>query len=668
MERDSKDEVLFAAVKSQSSRVYALTFSLVAVVGWGLYAYLTQLSNGLGVTGMRSVVSWGFYVITFVFFIGISHVGALMSAILRLTNSDWRRPVTRLAEVVTFASLLVAAALPLIDLGRPDRILYIALLARLQSPLVWDFMAIGTDLTASVIFLYLPMIPDIAACRDRLENVSWIKKRAYKILSLGWHGTEAEFARLERLIKIMTILIIPIAISVHTVVSWDFAMTLRTGWNSTIFGPYFVGGALFSGVATVIVVMAVLTKFYHLESYITKKHFDYMAKLLLALNIILIYLTINEFMVPGYKSLQQSDMEGQWMASLLWGQFAYMFWFQLIIGLIMPAALIAVPKTRTIMGYLLAGLLADVGMWVERFNIVAASLAVPQLNYSPGIYVPSWVELSILAAAFAGFTLIYLVFTRIFPIVSVWENKDATGPTTPPRTVTMPKAVSPLVTRTSGTAQVSGLPSETTTGDGPKSTSRREFLKFGLLGAGGFGVGLLAGPAVAKSLGISTSPTKANGATHTMVRIPLSNLGNSTSLSAAETNAGFSLSVPTSLPSGTSLSDVRVPSGGKLVTLLYGNPSIESLSIYQGEVAILISQSPDTIVDAIPSYLPQGYVRLNVGSSPGFARSPFESQKMPGMKEPGQLQWWKDGVRYSIFSNLTVDQMTSIAQSMKGAN
>lgn len=655
-------------MKSRGSRFYALAFSLLAVIGWGVFAYVTQITTGLGVTGMRSVVSWGFYIITFVFFIGISHVGALMSAILRLTNSDWRRPITRMAEVVTFSSLLVAATLPLIDLGRPDRILYIATLARLQSPLVWDFMAIGTYLIASVLFLYLPMIPDIAACRDRLTSVSRVRRRIYRLLSFGWHGSEVETARLERLIKIMTVMIIPIAISVHTVVSWDFAMTLRTGWNSTIFGPYFVGGALFSGVATVIVVMVILTKFYHLESYITKKHFDYMAKLLLALNIILIYLTINEFIVPGYKSFQQSDLEGQWLASLFWGQYATLFWFQLVAGLVIPAVLIAVPRTRTIMGYLIAALLADAGMWVERFNIVASSLAVPQLNYSPGLYVPSWVELSILAAAFSGFTLIYLVFTRIFPIVSVWENRESTGPSA--LTVVVPSVSSPVTmsVNTTGDGEGSHIQLGTPAAGPAGSSSRRQFLKMSLLTAGGLGMGMLLGPSLAKSVGFSSKAPASSTGSGSKSQIPLSNLGNSTSLQNAETTAGFPMALPSSLPLGTLLSDVRVPDGGKLVTLLYGNPALERVSIYQAEVAIAISQSPDKIINAAPAYLPQSYVSVNVGDAPGFARAPFECPGMPGMVEPGQLQWWKNGIRYSIFSNLSVEQMTSIAESMRLVN
>ena len=324
------------------------------------------------------------YITNFVFFIGISHVGALMSAILRLTGADWRKPITRAAEVVTFASLLAAITWPIAHLGRPDRWINLFLYPKLQSPLVWDLLCIGTYMIGSTIFLYLPLIPDIAKCRDRLTNVSRFRRRIYSILSLGWTGSEYEMKHLEKAIGIMTILIIPIAISVHTIVSWDFAMQLRTGWDSTIFGPYFVAGALLSGVATVLLVMAALTKFYHLDEFITRKQFDYIATLLLALDIVVIYFTINEYMVPGYKILGQNTLEGQWLSSLLWGIYWPRFWFQIIAGLILPAIILAVPKTRTITGYLVAALLVDIGMWVERLNIIVPSLALPQLPYRVG--------------------------------------------------------------------------------------------------------------------------------------------------------------------------------------------------------------------------------------------------------------------------------------------
>ena len=246
---------------------------LILIAGWGFFCYIYQLRNGLGVTAMRNYVSWGLYISTFVFFIGISHSGTLVSAILRITKQEWRRPITRSAELLTFVSLCFGGIMPIIDLGRPDRVFNLVFFGRVQSPLMWDVICILTYFTGSTVFLFLPMIPDMALCRDRLMNPKTtfekFKKWLYTKMSLGWTGAPEQWHLLERTMNIMTIIIIPIAVSVHTVVSYIFAMTLRGGWDSTVFGPYFVAGALYSGSAGVILGMAAFRKLYHLEKYIT---------------------------------------------------------------------------------------------------------------------------------------------------------------------------------------------------------------------------------------------------------------------------------------------------------------------------------------------------------------------------------------------------------------
>jgi len=634
----SKSDILFGPVKNHSSSSYALGSSLLAVALWGVYAYYVQVTTGLGVTGMRSVVSWAFYIINFVFFIGISHVGALMSAILRLTNAEWRKPITRIAEIVTFASLMMAVMMPLTDLGRPDRLLNTIVFARLQSPLTWDFMAIGTYMIGSTIFLYLPMIPDIASCRDKLEDASKFRRWLYRKLSLGWNGSSDQWSHLEKAIKMMSIIIIPIAISVHTVVSWDFAMLFRTGWNSTIFGPYFVSGALLSGVATVILVMAFLTKFYHLDAYITKRHFDNLGKLLIALDIIVIYFTINENLVPGYKFFDSSSPEGQWMASLLWGQYATFFWVQLVGGLVIPAFLIGLPRTRTLTGYLVASLLVDVGMWIERFNIIVPTLALPQLSYSSGSYVPTWVELSIVAGTFAGFTLIYLIFSHLFPVISIWETHEPSE-----------------ASATAFSAKSTGLTLQTK----PKSSiavSKRNFLKYGSLGIAGFALGFAPIQLPIKSL-------NSNGNRSSIPVVPLSNLGLSVSLAEARKAVGFSISKPIEFPLGSKLKDVRVSGDDHIASLIYENPLTKPLSLYNEDVAFVIIQAQDSFNVTSPAYLPSEFTRVNVAGNIGFAREP--SQVSGGVTEPGQLQWWRNGVRYAIFANSTINEMTKIAESME---
>ncbi len=405
-----------------SGRLYYGTVALLmGVVGLGLYAYSTQLMDGLVVTGMRKV-SWGVYITNFVFFIGISHAGTLISAILRVTNTDWRRPVTRIAESITVFALIFGALSVIIDLGRPDRVLHLLIYADLSSPLIWDFISITTYLAGSTIYLYLPLIPDIAELRDTLSNSSRFKRWLYTTLSLGWRGTKTQRARLEKGIKIMAVIIIPIAVSVHTVVSWVFGMTLRAGWHSTIFGPYFVVGAIYSGVASLIIAMAIFRRAYKLESYLTMKHFRYLGFMLLTLNIAYIYFTVSDFLTGFYGG--QVD-EVIYLNSLFTGGYAAEFWTFVVLGLILPAFFVAIPRTRTVLGLTIASILVNIAMWYKRFIIVVPALARPTM---PGgewaTYTPTWVELSITAASVAGFALLFLLFSKLFPIISMWEIRE----------------------------------------------------------------------------------------------------------------------------------------------------------------------------------------------------------------------------------------------------
>ncbi|MEE8442157.1 MAG: NrfD/PsrC family molybdoenzyme membrane anchor subunit [Dehalococcoidia bacterium] len=404
-------------------RLYILWVALlVAIVAWGIYAYSTQFSSGLVVTGMRDKIFWGLYISNFVFFIGISHAGTLISAILRLTHAPWRMPITRMAEFITVVALMFGALFPIIDLGRPDRILNLFIFGRWQSPILWDMLAITTYLTGSLIYLYLPLIPDLALCRDSIaQRVSPLKRWFYTTLSLGWVGTPRQHRKLGTALGMMMIIIIPVAVSVHTVVSWIFAMTMRAGWNSTVFGIYFVAGAIFSGIATIIIVMAVLRKLYHLEEFITEKHFRYLGYLMGAFVIIMVYFNLSEHLTTGYKV---AEGEGFLLTQLMTGPYSSLFWLYIVGGLLIPAFLVFLPWTRTILGIVVASVLVDVTMWIERFLIVVPTLRVPLVPGEPASYAPTWVEWSITAAAFAGFMLVITLFSRLFPIISVWEVKE----------------------------------------------------------------------------------------------------------------------------------------------------------------------------------------------------------------------------------------------------
>ncbi len=248
--RERLEERTLEPVRTTTTGYKILISVLFVVAGWGVYAWLYQLDNGLHVTGMRDRISWGLYISTFVFFIGISHAGTLISAILRVSNAGWRAPITRIAEFITVVALVGGASFIIVDMGRPERLLNVFLFGRWQSPIMWDVLAITTYIMASVIYLYLPMIPDLALFRDRLANApgrlgAW-RHRLYTTLAVGWRATPGQHRSLAKAIGTMMVLIIPIAVSVHTVVSWIFGMTLRSGWNSTVFGIFFVAGAIFS--------------------------------------------------------------------------------------------------------------------------------------------------------------------------------------------------------------------------------------------------------------------------------------------------------------------------------------------------------------------------------------------------------------------------------------
>ncbi len=271
-----EDAILFDPIRKTGKPFYVTLSILGVIILWGVWAYLHQYRNGLGVTGLARPIFWGVYITNFVFFIGISHAGTLISAILRLAKAEWRRSITRSAEVITVLVLFFGVGNILMDLGQPDRMLNIIQFAQFQSPLLWDVSSITVYLTASSVYLYLPLIPDIALLRDYSGKWKWF----YRIFALGWQGTERQRHLLEKGIAFMAILVIPVAISVHTVVSFVFAMTIQPMWHSAIFGPYFVAGAIFSGIAALIVAMNVIRKVYHLEDYLRPIHFNNLGILL----------------------------------------------------------------------------------------------------------------------------------------------------------------------------------------------------------------------------------------------------------------------------------------------------------------------------------------------------------------------------------------------------
>ena len=400
---------------------------LAIIMGWGLFAYIYQLQTGLEATAMRNYVSWGLYIATFVFIIGISHSGTLVSAILRVTNQEWRRPITRSAELLTAVALMFGGIMPVIDMGRPDRVLNMVFYGRIQSPLMWDILCITTYLTGSVMFLYLPMIPDIALARKHFAGTaSKFRLWMYDKLAMGWEGTPAQWRRLERAMRVMTVIIIPIAVSVHTVISYIFAMTPRAGWDSTVFGPYFVVGALYSGSAGVILVMAAFRRAYHLEEYITPRHFDLMGKIVLSLTMIYAYFNLNEYWIPAYKMMRG---EAPLLHSLFSGAWSPLFWTLQFGTVLLPIIILATPRGRKPLLATVACIIIVAGAWVKRYVIVIPVFLHPYLPIQNvpdtwANYFPNWVEFSIVGGALAGIFLVITLFSKYFPISSIWEIEE----------------------------------------------------------------------------------------------------------------------------------------------------------------------------------------------------------------------------------------------------
>ena len=421
--RKMSDDLLRPLLQT-SWRFYLLVAFLGSIVVMGLATWIYQMWMGFGMTGINMPIYWAFYITNFVFWIGISHAGTLISAILRLVNAGWRRPVTRCAEVITAFALIIGAMFPIVHLGRPWLFFWLVpypsnrqIWPNFRSPLVWDFFAISTYLTGSVLFLVLPMIPDFALVRDRTTG---LRHRIYGALSLGWTGTPKQWHRLESAMSIMAIAIIPVAVSVHTIVSFDFSMAPVPMWHSTMFGPYFVAGAIFSGIAGLIVAMAALRKFLHLEEYLHPIHFQNLGKLLLMMSLLWAYFVFAERLTVWYGN---ESAEVQVLNVTQKGSFAPLYWTMVVCNFIVPFFILSQRRLRTIAGCVIASFGVLIGMWLERFLIVVPSLGHKYLPYTWGQYRPRPVEIMITISTFAAMTLLYTLFSKFVPIISIWELK-----------------------------------------------------------------------------------------------------------------------------------------------------------------------------------------------------------------------------------------------------
>lgn len=390
----------------------------------GAFAYYRQLKYGLVVTNMGEYVSWGIYISNFVFFVAISLVGSLVTAIFRLGNVRWSTPLTRIAEIIAVSAIVFASLIIIVDMGRPERLVNLVAHGRLQSPITWDVIVIGTYFLISIMLLYLPMLPDLKILTQQKEKkpkwMSWI----YQFFGSFWKGTAEQVKLNNKAIAILCILIIPVAFCIHTVTSWLFATTYRPGWDSTNFGAYFVSGAFLVGAGGVVVAMYVFRRVYHLERYITETHFDRMGKAVVALALLYLYFNVNEYLVPAFKMKKPEESH---LTNLFTGEYALMFWFAIMVGMIIPALIMLFKKGRKPLPMFVAGIMVVVGAWFKRYLIVTPTLLHPFLPMQDVPerfmhYFPSWEEWAIAVGSLAGALLIITFFVRIFPIIPIHET------------------------------------------------------------------------------------------------------------------------------------------------------------------------------------------------------------------------------------------------------
>lgn len=396
-----------------------LTVALAAC----LYAYTIQLQKGLIVTGLRDYISWGMYISNFVFFVATSLVGMLISAVLGLIGYTWVKPIARIAEIIAVAFAAVAGLVIISDMGRPDRLPYLFMYGRIQSPILWDVTVVTTYFAISLLLYFIPMIPDLAIARTRMEHApAWLRK-VYKILSLRWVHKDSQYRIIRRSIRILLILIVPTAFAIHTVTSWLFAVTPRAGWDSTIFGPYFLTGAFVAGTAAVIIAMFFFRNNYKLGEYITHDHFDKMGRLLVLVAIVYLYFNLNEFLVPGYK-LKKFDAIH--LHSLFAGHRAILFWSTQLGGLVIPMFLLMFRRMRRPLSAMLISIFILAGSWLKRFIIVVPTQEHPYLpiQHVPTewmVYKPTLIETAVTMATIILAVMIITILSKTFPVLPIWE-------------------------------------------------------------------------------------------------------------------------------------------------------------------------------------------------------------------------------------------------------
>lgn len=413
------------SLESMSTRLRVWVYFLLVIMAFAGYALYIQESQGHIATGMRDHVVWGLYIANFIFFIGISYAGAVISGILHLLHVEWRKPIIRIAELITVIATLIGPVFILLCMGRLDRLHHLVMYPRLQSPIIWDVLAISTYLFGSILFLYLACIKDFAIYRDSkdLKLPNW-QRKMYSVLSLGYRNLKGQDKDVSTSMNLMAVIIIPLAIVVHSVLSWIFGMTLRPGWHSTIFGPYFVLAAIYSGTGVLIVAMWIFRRIYKLHDYIQDKHFVNLGYILLVLASAYSYFTFSEYLTDWYGGEEWNARLVEKMFSL--HEYGWWFLFANVAGTIIPIIVVAIPALRKPGFITLASAGMVMAMWVKRYLIVVPTLETPLLPIQDTRmevvkYAPTWVEWALTFGGIATFLFLFTMAAKYMTIISVSE-------------------------------------------------------------------------------------------------------------------------------------------------------------------------------------------------------------------------------------------------------
>ncbi len=420
---------------------FGITFLLVMLL---LFAVTWLFIVGVGIWGINIPVGWGFAIVNFVWWIGIGHAGTLISAILLLFRQQWRTSINRFAEAMTLFAVACAALFPILHLGRPWFFYWLipypnvmGIWPQFRSPLIWDFFAVSTYGTVSLLFWYIGLIPDMATLRDRATRT--LPRLVYGLLSMGWRGDARHWIRFERTYFLLAALATPLVVSVHSVVSMDFAVGIVPGWHSTIFPPYFVAGALFSGFAMVLTIAIPLRSFYGLKDFVTERHLDNMAKLMLASGLVVAYGYLMEIFMGWYSG---NPFESANVLDRAFGTYSPWFWALMACNVVIPQLLwLRRVRVNTTLLWSIA-IVVNVGMWIERFVIVVQSLSRDFMPSAWGLYSPTFFDIATFVGTIGLFFALLFLFIRFLPMISIFEMRGLLVQTKEEKQATTPRSSS----------------------------------------------------------------------------------------------------------------------------------------------------------------------------------------------------------------------------------